>query len=125
SIYSSVHDKDLTRIQPGKTIISKFSGRIQEIIDISGFPKDHADILIIPAIENYASYIQEIEINRIALKPEKLTQIELTVQNIIHALKLRRGIVLPPDCRSETSGMQRHKWTYGLFVSMLMQNFYV
>ncbi|MDX5298412.1 MAG: TraI domain-containing protein, partial [Gammaproteobacteria bacterium] len=112
----------LIAIRSPDQLLGHVDAFVSEIQALMVFPDDQFQALILPALRQFAALVQQLPASEAHHHAHAGGMLEHTCEVVVNALKLRRGLVLPPGTPAEALGAVRHAWTYGTFVAALMHD---
>ena len=97
----------------------KFAQQIAQIAQISGVSKSLFDQHFLPVIDKLLFTFQSLPASRFSTHDQLNGLSDLCLLAGLNALKIRRGMILPPGVRTDLIDSQRAHWSFAVFCAGL------
>lgn len=120
----SGHPSPLRRhsVQPGIRLIEAHDAVIAAIRQQVGVPQAHWAALYQPLLSSYAAFVQSLPASEAHHHSEPGGMLAHGLQAVLHALTLRRGILLPSSASAEELAEKQDVWTYATATAALLHD---
>jgi len=103
-------------------LISQRSKQIKVIQQLAGVPKAHWKSLYLDALLAFAGYVQQLPASEAHHHSGVAGLLDHSLEVVIHALRARRGHLLPQGADAEEITAKKDLWTYAIFSSALLHD---
>lgn len=109
-------------IQPGTRLLDTHGAMIASIRQQVGVPEAHWAALYQPLLSSYAAFVQSLPASEAHHHSEPGGMLAHGLQAVLHALTLRRGILLPSGASAEELAEKQDVWTYATATAALLHD---
>ncbi len=103
-------------------LLGQRAKQIKAIQQLAGVPKAHWRSLYMDALLAFAGYVQQLPASEAHHHPGAGGLLDHTLEVVIHALRIRRGHLLPHGADAEEITAKKDVWTYAVFSSALLHD---
>jgi len=103
-------------------LIGQRSKQVKTIQQLAGVPKAHWKTLYLDALLAFAGYVQQLPASEAHHHPGAGGLLDHSLEVVIHALRIRRGHLLPQGADAEEITAKKDLWTYAIFSSALLHD---
>jgi len=103
-------------------LLGQRSSQIKTIQQLAGVPKAHWRTLYMDALLAFAGYVQQLPASEAHHHPGAGGLLDHTLEVVTHALRIRRGHLLPHGADAEEITAKKDVWTYAVFSSALLHD---
>lgn len=103
-------------------LLGQRAKQIKAIQQLAGVPKAHWRSLYMDALLAFAGYVQQLPASEAHHHPGAGGLLDHTLEVVIHALRTRRGHLLPHGADAEEITAKKDVWTYAVFSSALLHD---
>jgi len=103
-------------------LLGQRSSQIKTIQQLAGVPKAHWRTLYMDALLAFAGYVQQLPASEAHHHPGAGGLLDHTLEVVTHALRIRRGHLLPHGADAEEITTKKDVWTYAVFSSALLHD---
>jgi len=123
-LFQNTHDapSGFLRAQAGQDLLKPRKGAIHAIAGLVGVPDAHFQILYVDALVRYAAFVQQLPASESHHHAGPGGLLDHTLEVIICALQLRRGVLMPTNAPTEVIARCRDVWTYAVFSGALVHD---
>jgi len=103
-------------------LLGQRAKQIKTIQQLAGVPKAHWRTLYMDALLAFAGYVQQLPASEAHHHPGTGGLLDHTLEVVTHALRIRRGHLLPHGADAEEITAKKDVWTYAVFSSALLHD---
>jgi len=103
-------------------LLGQRAKQIKTIQQLAGVPKAHWRTLYMDALLAFAGYVQQLPASEAHHHPGAGGLLDHTLEVVTHALRIRRGHLLPHGADAEEITAKKDVWTYAVFSSALLHD---
>lgn len=103
-------------------LLGQRAKQVKTIQQLAGVPKAHWRILYMDALLAFAGYVQQLPASESHHHPGAGGLLDHTLEVVTHALRIRRGHLLPHGADAEEITAKKDVWTYAVFSSALLHD---
>ena len=119
--HSSPHPDSLQVMLP-VDLLTAHSIQVKSIQRLAGVPESHWKSLYLDALLAYAGYVQLLPASESHHHPGPGGLLTHTLEAVTHALRIRRGHLLPQGADTEEITAKQDLWSYAVFSSTLLHD---
>ncbi len=113
---------DCFPVLPAQALIDCRNKQISTIQQLAGVPKAHWRSLYLDALLSFAGYVQQLPASESHHHPGAGGLLDHALEVVIHALRIRRGHLLPQGGDAEEITAKKDVWTYAVFSAALLHD---
>ena len=113
---------NLMRKLSASELLTPYESQIDEIREIVGLTPEHFGCFYQKPIERYVELVQLSPASELHHHAHVGGMIEHNFDVVINALRIRRGLILPPGISAEDIERKKDIWTYAVFVAALLHD---
>ncbi len=103
-------------------LITQRKKQINAIQQLAGVPKAHWHSLYLEALLSFTGYVQQLPASESHHHPGAGGLLDHCLEVVIHALRIRRGHLLPQGSDAEEITAKKDVWTYAVFSAALLHD---
>jgi len=103
-------------------LLGQRAKQVKTIQQLAGVPKAHWRTLYMDALLAFAGYVQQLPASEAHHHPGAGGLLDHTLEVVTHALRIRRGHLLPHGADAEEITAKKDVWTYAVFSSALLHD---
>ncbi len=103
-------------------LLGQRAKQVKTIQQLAGVPQAHWRTLYMDALLAFAGYVQRLPASEAHHHPGAGGLLDHTLEVVIHALRIRRGHLLPHGADAEEITAKKDVWTYAVFSSALLHD---
>jgi len=103
-------------------LLGQRTKQVKTIQQLAGVPKAHWRTLYMDALLAFAGYVQQLPASEAHHHPGAGGLLDHTLEVVTHALRIRRGHLLPHGADAEEITAKKDVWTYAVFSSALLHD---
>lgn len=103
-------------------LLGQRAKQVKTIQQLAGVPKAHWRMLYMDALLAFAGYVQQLPASEAHHHPSAGGLLDHTLEVVTHALRIRRGHLLPHGADAEEITAKKDVWTYAVFSSALLHD---
>ena len=103
-------------------LLGQRAKQVKTIQQLAGVPKAHWRTLYMDALLAFAGYVQQLPASESHHHPGAGGLLDHTLEVVTHALRIRRGHLLPHGADAEEITAKKDVWTYAVFSSALLHD---
>lgn len=109
-------------VESGKQLLAAHAALVSSIRQQVGVPEAHWTVLYQPLLTGYATFVQLLPASEAHHHSEAGGMLTHGLQAVLHALTLRRGILLPSGASAEELAEKQDVWTYATATAALLHD---
>jgi len=103
-------------------LLGQRAKQVKTIQQLAGVPQAHWRTLYMNALLAFAGYVQQLPASEAHHHPGAGGLLDHTLEVVTHALRIRRGHLLPHGADAEEITAKKDVWTYAVFSSALLHD---
>jgi len=103
-------------------LLGQRAKQVKTIQQLAGVPKAHWRTLYMDALLAFARYVQQLSASEAHHHPGAGGLLDHSLEVVIHALRIRRGHLLPHGADAEEITAKKDVWTYTVFSAALLHD---
>lgn len=113
---------DCLQVRLPLDLLGQRAKQVKTIQQLAGVPQAHWRTLYMDALLAFAGYVQQLPASEAHHHPGAGGLLDHTLEVVTHALRIRRGHLLPHGADAEEITAKKDVWTYAVFSSALLHD---
>lgn len=113
---------DCFQVKPAADLLAAQSAQVKGVQRLCGVPDSHWKSLYLNALLSYSGYVQLLPASESHHHPGPGGLLTHTLEAVNHALRIRRGHLLPQGADTEEITAKQDLWSYAVFSSTLLHD---
>lgn len=110
------------QVRSGGELLGEHESHLRNIQRLCGVPERHWRTLYLDAMVAYANYVQRLPASESHHHPGPGGLLSHTLEALTHALRIRRGHLLPQGADAEEITAKQDLWSYAVFSTTLLHD---